>query len=105
MRKYVEFCRAEARENRWQGYGGLDVTTLSLRRLWTMYKQILADGGMRKRDLILAQNAFYSGARSVLQVLGHLAEHDEYEELHRAIKGQRRQIKALQGLRPRSRRH
>jgi hypothetical protein len=39
------------------------VTTLSLRRLWTIYKKILAADGAGRRDLILAQGAFYGGAR------------------------------------------
>jgi hypothetical protein len=38
------------------------MTPLSLRRLWTIYKKILANDGMSKRDLALSQLAFYSGA-------------------------------------------
>jgi hypothetical protein len=44
------------------------MTALSLRRLWVIYKKILADEGTNKRDLILAQGSFYSGARGVLKV-------------------------------------
>jgi hypothetical protein len=33
-------------------------------------QKILADDGIGKRDLILAQHSFYSGARGVLKVLG-----------------------------------
>ena len=50
----------------------------SIRRLWTIYRQtVLREGlGRYKRDHIqvLAQNAFYSGARTVLQGLAHLLE-------------------------------
>jgi hypothetical protein len=47
------------------------MNALSLRRLWTGYEKILAaDGGMGRRDLILAQHSFYSGARGVLKVVG-----------------------------------
>jgi hypothetical protein len=60
---------------------------------------------MSKRDLILAQHSFYSGARGVLKVLDHLLEHGEDEELRKLIRRQGRQIKALQGQRPRARRH
>jgi hypothetical protein len=81
------------------------VTALSLRRLWTMYKRLLADDGLGKRDLIFAQAAFYAGARSTLKVLNHLLEHGQDDELRRTIQRQGRQIKALQGLRPRARRH
>jgi hypothetical protein len=79
------------------------MTALSLRRLWTIYKKILTDDGMGRRDLILAQQAFYSGARGVLKVLGRLAERGEYDALHKTIA--RQKIKALQGLRPRARWH
>ena len=49
------------------------MTVLSLRRLWTIYKRTaIAQGtGANKRDLALAQVAFYSGARGVLKVLDH----------------------------------
>jgi hypothetical protein len=42
---------------------------------WTGYEKILAaDGGMGRRDLILAQHSFYSGARGVLKVVGCMIE-------------------------------
>jgi hypothetical protein len=81
------------------------MVTLSLRRLWTMYKRLLAADGLGKRDLIFAQAAFYARARATLKVLNHLLEHGEDDELRRTIQRQGRQIKALQGLRPRARRH
>jgi hypothetical protein len=81
------------------------MTAPSLRRLWTMYKKILAEEGMGRRDLILAQQSFYGGARAVLKVLAFLLEHGDDEEMRRIIERQGRQIKALQGLRPRARRH
>jgi hypothetical protein len=80
------------------------VATLSLRRLWTIYKRVLAADGFGKRDLVFAQAAFYAGARSTLKVLNHLLEHGDDEELHRTIQRQGRQIRALQGM-PRARRH
>jgi hypothetical protein len=82
------------------------MTTLSLRRLWTIYKRTaLAHGTGSKRDLLLSQVAFYSGARGVLKVLAYMIEHGDYDELHKVIQRQGRQIKALQGLRLRARRH
>ena len=53
--------------------------TLSLRRLWTMYKRIAITSGVgvSKRDLALAHGAFYAGARGVLRVLAQLIEHGE----------------------------
>jgi hypothetical protein len=80
-------------------------TTPSLRRLWSMYKKLLVEDGLGRRDQVLAQAAFYSGARGVLKVLNHLLEHGQDDELHRTIQRHGRQIKALQGLRPRARRH
>jgi ribosomal protein S15P/S13E len=65
----------------------------------------LAADGLGKRDLIFAQAAFYAGERATLKVLNHLLEHGKDEELRRTLQRHGRQIKALQGLRPRARRH
>jgi hypothetical protein len=81
------------------------MTTLSLRRLWTIYKRLLAQDGSGKRDLVFAQTAFYAGARGVLKVLAYMIEQGEDEELRKRVERQGRQIRALQGLRPRARRH
>ena len=80
---------------------------LSIRRLWTMYKRIAIRQGLgaSKRDPLLAQGAFYGGARGVLQVLAHMMEHGDYDALHRPIERQGRQIRAIHGLKPRARRH
>jgi DNA invertase Pin-like site-specific DNA recombinase len=58
-----------------------------------------------KRDLILGQDSFYSGARGVLKVLAFMLEQGEDDELGRVIERQRRQINRIQGRRPRPRRH
>jgi hypothetical protein len=85
---------------------GTDVTVLSLRRLWNIYKRTaLAHGTGSKRDLMLSQVAFYSGARGVLKVLDHMVARGDYEGLHKAIARQGRQIKAIQARRPQARRH
>ena len=83
------------------------MATLSLRRLWTIYKRTaVAQGfGSRKRDLALAHVAFYSGARGVLRVLDHMLEHGETDAALRTIRRFGRQVKAIQGQRPRARRH
>jgi hypothetical protein len=60
---------------------------------------------MNKRDLILAQDSFYSGARGVLKVLAFMFEQGEGDELRRVIERQGRQINRIQGRRPRARRH
>ena len=80
-------------------------TTLSLRRLWTIYKRTAVTRGSSKRDLARTQLAFYSGARGVLKVLAYLIEHGDYEELHETIKRQGRQIERLRSRRPRARGH
>jgi len=70
-----------------------------------MYKKLLIEDRLSRRDQVLAQASFYAGARSTLKVLARLLEHGEDEELRRIIERQGRQIKALQGLRSRARRH
>jgi hypothetical protein len=77
----------------------------SLRRLWTMYKELLVTDGSSRRDQVLAQGAFYSGARAILEVLGHLTERGDPGELERVVRRHARAIRALQGLTPRKRRH
>jgi len=83
------------------------MTTLSIRRLWTLYKRVtVAHGvGSSRRDLALAHGAFYSGARGVLKVLDQMLEHGDIDELHRTLRRQGRQINVIQGLAPRKRRH
>ena len=80
-------------------------STPSLRRLWTMYKKLLVEDGMSRRDQIIAQGAFYSGARFVLRVLEHLVEDGAIDELQRVIRRHGRTIRVLQGQTPRKRRH
>ena len=49
--------------------------TPSLRRLCTMFKALLAtEEDIDRRELVLAQNAFYTGARAVLKVQAYLLE-------------------------------
>jgi hypothetical protein len=44
-------------------------TTPSLRQLWKMYKALLArDEDIDRRDQVLAQNSFCTGARAILKV-------------------------------------
>jgi hypothetical protein len=80
-------------------------STLSLRRMWTMYKKLLIEDGMSRRDQVLAQGAFYSGARCVLKVLDHLVEHGDADGLERVIRRHGRTIRVLQGKTPRKPRH
>lgn len=81
------------------------MTKLSIRVLWTLYKRTaVAQGvGGGKRDLTLAQVAFYSGARGVLRVLDYMLEHGEDENARRTIRRFGRQIKVIQGDRSRRR--
>ena len=83
------------------------MTALSLRRLWTIYKRTaIAQGiGGSKRDLALAQIAFYSGARAVLKVLDHMIAQGDLVAVQKTIEHQGRQINRLQGRSPRPRRH
>ena len=81
------------------------MATLSLRRLWTIYKRTALKQGLSKRDLASTQLAFYSGARGVLKVLAHLIEHGDYEELHETIERHGRQLERIRSRRPRTRDH
>jgi hypothetical protein len=73
--------------------------------MWTMYKKLLVEDGASRRDQILAQGSFYSGARCILKVLDHLVEGGDVDELQRVIRRHGRTIRVLQGLAPRKRRH
>jgi hypothetical protein len=79
--------------------------TPSLRRMWTIYKALLVQDGLSRRDQILAQGAFYSGARCVLKVLDYLVEGGDVDELQRVIRRHGGTIRVLQGEQPRKRRH
>jgi hypothetical protein len=83
------------------------MTTLSIKRLWTLYKAVARAHGTvgSKRHLALSRLAFYSGARGVLKVRAHMLEQGDIDELHRTIQRQGRQIRVNQGLRPRKGRH
>jgi hypothetical protein len=70
-----------------------------------MYKKLLAEDGFGKRDLVLAQNAFYAGARGVLKMLGYLAERGDMDELERVVHRHTQTIRTIQGLALRKRRH
>ena len=80
-------------------------TTLSLRRLWTIYKRTAVTRALSKREMGNIQLAFYSGARGILKVFAHLIEHGDYEELHETINRHRRQIERMRSRRPRARGH
>ena len=79
--------------------------TPSLRKLWTVYKAILVKDGMSRRDQIIAQGAFYSGAWGILQTLEDILKDGDVEGLQRVIHRHGRTIQALQGNAPRKRRH
>jgi len=72
------------------------MTKLSLRRLWVLYKQVaMAHCSHTRREMMLLQEAFYSGARGVLKVLDHMLEHGDDEGARQTIHRAGRQIKSL----------
>jgi hypothetical protein len=81
------------------------VNTPSLRKLWTIYKTIMVKGGASRREQIVAQGAFYSGAWGVLEMMNHLLNEGDYEELERVIRLHARTIQKIRGDAPRKRRH
>jgi hypothetical protein len=80
-------------------------TTLSLRRLWTIYKRTAITRGLSRRELASTQLAFYTGARGVLKVMAYLIEHGDYEGLHETIKRHGRQIERMRSRPPREKSH
>jgi hypothetical protein len=55
----------------------------SLGRLWSMFKALLVqDEDIDRRDLVLAQHAFYTGARAILKIQAFLLARGRYDELH-----------------------
>ena len=81
------------------------MATLSLRRLWIIYKRTAVKSSLNRLERLNTQLAFYSGARGVLRVLAHLLEQGDYEELHATIRRHARQIERIQGRRPRPGHH
>lgn len=79
-------------------------STPSLRRLWSLYKKLLAEERLTRREQVLARAAFYAGARVVLKMLGNLAERGDMDEVGRVVHRHARTIRALQAPRSRARR-
>jgi hypothetical protein len=78
----------------------------SLRRMWTMYTRFsVADGSHGKRDLLIAQPAFYAGTRGILRVFAHLIERGDYDELHSVVEAHQRLLARMQQQHARIRRH
>jgi len=62
-----------------------------------LYKQTLAESGeYDRRDLVIAQGAFYAAARATYKLLGQLVERGQTDELTRLITRQANQVKAIQ---------
>jgi hypothetical protein len=61
-----------------------------------MYKKFLAcEDDIDRRNLVLGQNAFYSGARGSLNVQAELLERGRYDEMLAMIEKHDRQIDNL----------
>ena len=84
----------------------------SLRQLWLFYKgdvldEVLRVGGItpRAHAKVLAQSAFYLGARCTLQSLATLLENGDVEQVHDVIARHGRQLKKMRNLATPARRH
>jgi len=55
----------------------------------------MTDEELDRRDLALAQDSFYNGARGILKVQAYLLERGRYDELHAMIEKHGRQIDNL----------
>ena len=72
------------------------MTNLSLRRLWKLYKAVsMRHHSHTRRELVLLQEAFYSGARGVLKVLDYMIEHGDADEAQRTIRRFGRQVNVI----------
>jgi hypothetical protein len=79
---------------------------LPLRRLWVIYKQILATTPFSSpRDRVIAQHSFYAGAQATIKVFEQMLEERDYEGLHKTIRRHARRIEAIQRRAPPERRH
>jgi hypothetical protein len=76
------------------------ILTLSLRKLWTIYEcKVVAPGRSRsRRDIALAQLAFYSGAGGVLKVLAHMIERGDSDAALRTIRRFGKQAMTMQSF-------
>ena len=82
------------------------MATLSLRQLWRLYKaRVMCEPDIARRETVLAQTSFYSGARAILKIQAHLLERGRYDELHAMIQKHGRQIDNLIRQTPRMPRH
>ena len=82
------------------------MATPTLRQLWRLYKAyVTTEPDIARRDMVLAQSSFYSGARAILRVQAHLLERGRYDELHSMIEKHGRQIDNLIRNVPRVPRH
>ena len=84
----------------------------TIRRMWTLCKRdvlrnALCAGGITPRShaRVLAQSAFYLGARSTLQSLATLLEDGDVEQAHEVIERYGRQLKKMRSLAAPARRH
>jgi hypothetical protein len=81
------------------------MATLSLRRLWSIYKRTALKTGLSPRGRASSRLAFYSAARGVLKVPAYLMDHGDYEELRETIKRHGRQSERIRARRPRAKSH
>jgi hypothetical protein len=64
-------------------------------RVLELLDDMLTDDGLGRRDVILAQHSFYSGARMVPHYMVYLLEHGNYDKLHDTIHRQNRPIRRI----------
>jgi hypothetical protein len=78
---------------------------LPLRRLWVIYKGLIAPYFPSPHERVLAQHSFYAGAEATIKVFEKMLQDCDYEGLHKTIRRHARRIEAIQRLVPRERRH
>jgi len=77
----------------------------SIRHFWKLYRNAGLADNLSTRELVIPHHASYAGARVTWAVLGDLLESADFDALHRVIRRQADQVKAIERLRPRKQRH
>ena len=67
----------------------------SARSTYPEEKSVSRSGATLGRELVLARNSFYTGARGILKIQAHLLKRGRYDELHAMIERHGRQIDNL----------
>ena len=78
---------------------------LPLRRLWVIYKGLIATQLSSPHERVVAQHSFCAGAQATIKVFEKMLQERDYDGLHQTIRRHARRIEAIQRLVPPERHH